>query len=295
MNLVELIIAIALSLFVGVKLLTGYLTAREQLTYQQAFAWRMEHARDAQHLLSHAIREAGYIGCPKLTQAFSQYIYAPHKPITLNNSLLGFTADTIPMPDPMLERLRHRIKKGTEGVFIRKMHAHRVSLAQEMTTRDRLVLNATPKLAAGTIVMISNCLQADVFQIKRVQAMGLHQIIIPETSLKHIYTLPAEVAEMSEEAFYTADTGRLTDRGKPIEALYHFDFRGIGHEEELVEGIDKMRFYYASLHNNRLVYLPTAQTNRWDSVYAIQVVLQLDRIEDREWEFYVQLRERSLP
>lgn len=316
-SLVEILIAMALSVFVGVKLLTSYALVHEHVGRHKTLILLYENAQNATQLLSHAIRDAGYIGCPKLTEEFSSYLHTATSltPINLKNSLQGFNSDSV--PDVIPERIRQRIKKGTEGFLIKKIHPRMASLNQRMSNRTRIIANTHPKFENGNILLMSNCLQADIFRIKEVRHTESQQFITPESPLKNLYSLPAEIAEIAEEAFYIADTGRLKKNGKTIFALYHFDLRGRGIEEELVEDIENMHLYYGALANNILKYLPSYAVTRWQDVYAIKVVLLLNSSEiysttlqqiyyfdgqqyisndqylRREWQFYVKLRERS--
>lgn len=313
-SLIELLIAMTLSILLGMALFLSYSKIREHLKQEQIRVWIYENARGASQVLTHTIRDAGFIGCAKLTAEFTQYLHDPYKRLNLNNSLIGFNEQAL---ENFPERLRNRIKKGSTGIMIRKMSPRTTVLTQPMTNRTHLVISSQPKFAIGNMMLISNCLQADIFKIKEITHTESQQLIHTESPLKHRYPLFAEVAELSEEAFYIADTGRLTKQGKAIFALYRFDFRGHGVEEEIVEGVEDMHLYYGVLSQHKITYVPMAAVMRWQDVYAVQVVLLLssqepyyqaaksyvfdgqqyfakDRYLRQEWQFFVILRERAL-
>lgn len=314
-SLIELMIAAVIGTLLFTKIFATYFQVHEHLERQQAIVLLNEDARQAAYLLSHSIRDAGFVGCAKLTDDFSYYLHDKNKQLNLANSLQGFSADhEHSMLSVIPETIQRQIKIGSDGVAVRKMHVNRASLVSAVTGSHEIIVSTKPLFEVGDKLLIANCLHGDVFQVAATTHGADYQTLISVTSLRYRYEMPAEIGQIIEEVFYIRDTGRLSKAGYPILALYRFDYRGI--EEELIAGIENMRIYYGVLsEQGKIDYLPAAKIVQWQQVRMLYIELLLVSAEPysaqanafdfdhkhyiahdnrlhQSWGFYVSLRER---
>jgi hypothetical protein len=107
-----------------------------------------------------------------------------------------------------------------------------------MRSDSILYSNTAEKFAAGDVLIISDCQTAEILQAKEVFNLQTEQKIIAEQPLKKRYEKNAEISKLAINTYFIGDTGRLSESGKPILALYSRDL--LQHKQELVEGVSQL-------------------------------------------------------
>ena len=110
-----------------------------------------------------------------------------------------------------------------------------------------LHITATPKISENTLLIISDCKNADIFIAQQIsiESDGT-QIIKADINLSKRYEPYAEVSVFNVNTFYIGKTDRKNANGSPIYALY---LKDLTHKTELVEGIVDMQARYMVSQN----------------------------------------------
>lgn len=224
LTLIEMMLALSLSIFILIAVTEIYLTAQKGQKIQIAMNTIQENSRIAAQLLSTSIRMAGYTGC--------EYF-----PVTSINRITDYK--------------NSEMKTDTDAMTVWHAGNENTVLTKTMRGPSTLYTTTSVKFSAGDLLIISDCKSAEVFQVKQISAfINGTQKILSTKPLTKSYEKNAEVSLFKKESYFIADTGRLDETGKTVYALYMKDNHG--RKTELVEGIDQMEIYYDVAGNNHL-------------------------------------------
>lgn len=272
--LLELIIALALALFLSTAAMNTFIQSKKTYYLTQRLERIQTNARIAFHNLSHDIRMAGLIGCVRLSD------FLPlHTRLTPETRLVvwhdGFTSAAFDLP--------YLPKARPHGDIILIQLLNPDTIPIKFAEKNHIALLGRSPFQFKDKVLISNCQYAEAFE------WGY-------ANLRHRYQTGSEIGFLDKIIYYVGDTGRQV-AGKPIYALYRRNLNKSSHNStELVEGIEKM---YVSLgvkdaKNGSLIYRTANQVKRWSDVCSVAIDLVFDeRPLRREWTHIVALRERD--
>lgn len=214
-SLIELLLALTLSLLILSIISTIYLMTQRQLRSLLA----LNKLQQTIHLLSEIfhseIHQAGYIGCPKLTENFPFKTFSPY----------DFTS-------------QNKFVATTHSLTTRSASAVHNNLIQPMTSLSVLYVFPEPVFSKGDILIISSCQRAELLEVKQSVVSQGRQIIRIKKPLHNLYDKEAELAQLEINTFYIENTGRQTDQGQSVWALYRQDRKG--QTLELVEGVQDL-------------------------------------------------------
>ncbi|MBN2689443.1 MAG: PilW family protein [Gammaproteobacteria bacterium] len=267
-SLIELMVAVTLSLFVLAGVADLYLASKNNFKRGRDVAKVQENERLIYFILSQAIQMAGYSGCISGR---------------LQDGIRGFNENNLPA---FLQN--KKIIKGSDVLVVKSANFDIANLLESAKSGDKTIyVKNNPASKNYPWVFLSNCHYKD-----QVQANGFFKNkIVLINALKHSYAKDdAEIGGIRETAFFIAKNGR-----KSGESLYKLiKSVGISNKQELLENIKNMYIWYGiDLNADHKVdsYLPCNQVENWDNVLLVK--LEIDLAMQKKLLMYVKLRERQ--
>lgn len=276
LTLVELMVALTISLILLAAISQVFLTSRQTYTIEENQARTQEAGRFAMEFLSYDIRMAGYTGCSsKLAVGTPVSGECPNGTVCSianpNNTLVNFNPNGISA---------HRYTGNGTGTALSdwtpalssdyfsagdvRPNTDVIIIHRGSTTDTHLTGNTTPsnanvqilntasivgELSADDILIVSDCRNADVFRATSVSNSGSDKKTIAhsnssnsEVNLTHSYGNDAQLMKLISRAYYIG-TGAS---GEP--ALFRKELTNSGGPtavaQELVEGVEDMRLSF---------------------------------------------------
>ena len=273
-GLVELMIAITLSLLLIATVIGVFLSSKNSYRLQDAVSGLQENGRFALSYMIQDIRMAGFMGCSNIDR------------LGVNNVVKGITVSNTSQLDPTsvffdptsivvgVENISAadaifgsgvgalKAVPGTDALIVR----HAVSAGGALTSKLASVssdiqidANNSLGLKAGDVFLVTDCIGADLLRASNVTtAAGTETIAHAAstyntgTNLSKAYDTDAEVMPLQVTTYYIGDTGRKNAQNEPIQALYVAQ-RSAGqggpltlasYTGELVEGVEDMQIEY---------------------------------------------------
>jgi len=266
--LMELIFAVAIGLLLLSVLMEVYLTCERSFRLQNALHQIQDNAKTATIILKSELFKAGNIGCAKLTYDFP---LVPYRSFTLNprNKLIGNNANEIMVsyagyPNTVLE--------------------------ESMRNEATLYTNINSRFAPNDILLISDCKQAEIFQVSQVKYSRGLQEIISLYPLHSRYEKYAQIAKFESNKYFIANTHRVNRDGTAIYALFMEDINR--HKTELVDGIHQMRIMYTINQSGQWVDVQPQDVADWSTVVGVMIELMLDSPPiKKNWYLYARIQE----
>lgn len=274
-SLLELLVALTLALFLSSGMISIFIQSKNIYQLMQNLNKMQTNARIAINALSHDIRMAGFIGCVRLIDFLPR-----HSHLTPDTSLVVWHKGqtTAKLALPTLTRYR----QDSDIVLIQLMNPNTIPIKFAKAGNISLMNRAT--FAPNDIVLISDCQHAEVFNWRY-------------KNLKYIYQMDSELGFFDKIIYYIGDTGRISETGQGIYALYRRNLnQSIKKPVELVEDIEKMsiRLGLKDAYGN-LNYIDADKVKRWSDVRSVEIKLCLTNKKQirREWRYIIALRERE--
>ncbi|MDQ8039733.1 MAG: PilW family protein [Rickettsiella sp.] len=273
-TLLELLIALALALFLSSILLCIFLQCKKTYDITQRLNNVQTNAHIAFNALSRDIRMAGLIGCVRLVD------FSPlNSKITPDTSLIvwheGYSSVKFPLP------ILSRAIPHSDIILIQSLDPNTILV--KFAKGKHISLLGWPSFASKGELLISDCQHAEVFQWVNI-------------SLKYTYQDGSEVGFLNKIIYYIGDTGRQTQKGRSIYALYRRNLnKSLNNPVELVEGIEKMSIRLGVKKGRHLIYIMPDQVKKWSDVRSLEINLLLtdEKLLRRQWKQIIALRERS--
>ena len=326
-SIVEFMIAISLGAILVATAGTVYISNKKTFNIQTELARIQENARFAIYFLNKEIRMAGYQGCinDKIVEITNR-VDNPGTMVNFDEPILGYQGNDASFSPTLPGHLTGKPVTGSDVIEIRKATNTNVQLKQSMNrTNNPVLVYDRFDIQAGDVLMISDCRVADIF----VAGANSNATAITHTNsnntsndLSTAYVAGANLMKFAYQSFYVKNTGRTNADNQPIFALYFMDTDG--NETELVEGVERMSISYGVDNNNDLTadqYMNATgveAANKWDDVISTKINLLIattenvvaspqtyqfdgvaytptDRRLRREWQTFINLRNRGLP
>ena len=260
---IELIIAMSIGLLLIGLLLTAYVASEKSDRLQTTLNHIQDNAINAIHLLNTALHQSGYVGCAHLT---SDFPIIPYQGYSFNsyNKLIG-----------------------NENEFtVRFMDDTSVLLKKDMQNNSILYTSKEVVFSPGNILIISNCKQAELFQVASVSTTSFYQKIVTQQPLHYLFQGYSEIGRLIINKYFIARTKRVHLDGSPIYALYVADI--FHHQTELVEEINHMKITYSLKENGRLIDVSAEGVCDWSHVMGVNIDLMVNSFPfTKHWYTYV--------
>lgn len=257
---------VTLSLLLLSFLMGIYLATQKSYRLQEDLNAVQENARTAIEILDTDIKQAGYLGCPRL---------APDFPIISN---LPFTLST-----------QNKLSgKKLDLITTRHAGLEHATLIESM--QDDLIFFTTnkPRYSPGDILIISDCKSAEIFQAENIFMKKGIQEIISTQPLHKQYEKNSEVSRFEMNSYYVGKTNRRRVDGIAIFALYREDSRQ--YRSEVVEGVDKMQIHYTINQQGTIADITADEVSDWSKVVGVAVDLEVSAGSlHKTWHSYISL------
>lgn len=295
-GLVELMIAITLGLFLSAAVIQVFLATNSSSKVQDSLAQIQENARFAMRFLGKEIRMAGYMGCSSIGNISVNVIAVPASAVdfSLATALVG--------EDNVVAGNALSAVVGSDVLHLKKASENDVNVTGNMSSNNAnlQIENNSLGFENGDYVMVSDCLNADVFRIVNnpnnngngnaatTLAHSVGQGLNSSNNLSKLYQTDAEVFGFESVDYFIRDTGRNTASGQAINALYMRRLVAgsggvVAAAVELVEGVDDMQITYGVDTNaDRAVdaYQSGAVVADWADVLSVRISLLLVASEE---------------
>ena len=311
MTLVELMVALVLSLFLVGGIIQIFVGNRVTFAFNDGLSRIQENARFSLDHIAYTSRMAGYSGCLNEVAVFNNLGTPNAFRDDIANGIQGHDANgtgigdafvataTDPAPSassgdwtPALPgQLNNRVIPGSDVLIVRGVAGPSVSLVAPFSDPNQLFVNPGHGFAPGEILVASDCQKASIFQLTSVGSSGAAE------TLAHIngggfspgnaagtaawpadqaFGLGAEVSRHQTYAFYIGQgaSGRpslFQLRLQPLTATN----AGFA-PEELVEGIDSMQIRFGTDTDNdgdSDAWTPADGVADWTQVLSVEVTL----------------------
>lgn len=294
-SLVELMVSLAISLFLILGIFQIYISANNTDRTGQALAKVQGNGRFALSYLMRDLRLTGYQGCIDLdTMAVS--VVAKDDDINVDIiPLQGFVVDASgnwspakPAEDDELD-IDGAPANASDVIYIQ----HASPIFTEVTCPGDVCAkgSALPiddlddDISKGDMVIVTDCDSADMFRVTNdptSQSPGNYSLAhsgsawnkTSDLSIDYEETVSKQVRVMTfkANAYYVKDTGRDSSSGDDIFALFRYD-RQKKAEFEIVEGIERLKVLYGEeLSSGNLRFVSADDANLdMDNVKAIRI------------------------
>ncbi len=234
MSLLEVMFALSLGILILGLLMSAFQASQRSLRLQHALYQIQDHGNFAISLLTNDIKQAGQSGCGRITG---------------KTPLIG-TANEISI---------HYVRAGA-------------ALISDMENTHEVIASSEPRIAAGSNVMIVDCIRSETAQVLRVYHEKNRQRIILRNALPYKFRRYAEIGMLVTHHYFIARTQRHYTDGSRIYAL--FDNEN-GRTHEMVEGINHMQFVYTLKQDHSVEDKPADSITDWSQVIGIAIELVL--------------------
>lgn len=274
MTLIEVMIALTLSLVLTGGVIQLFLTSKQTFRMNEALARVQESGRLALDSLSRELRMAGYQGCADPGSVASESVIR-------NNSPTGDLSQTAIL--------------GTEGgadsdtVTIQFASGLGGKLTQNIDlTNAKIIAGSNPEgIAVNDVLMIADCATVHLLRATAVTA-GVSDVTITygasenETSkISKTYGPPStQVLRFNSVTYSVALSGRKNERGELIYSLFRQSLND-ANPVELVEGVENLQIQYGERLANGTVRYSDAGTGGLDmaKVESVRIGLLMAAME----------------
>ena len=266
-SLIELMIAISLGLLLFGILMEMFITNQNGLKIQTALYGMQDSAKTAISILTSEMHRAGAIGCARLSADF---------PVTSFHEYEINRANRI------------RVTPANE-IIVRYASYPNAFVYESMQNNKTVYTDNADHFAAGDILLISNCKQAEIFQAASVRNKNGLQELVTSAPLHNQYEKYSEVSRLVINKLFINKTGRKNSDGSDIYSLFVEDIHR--NKTELVSGINQMRMTFTLDMGGKLQEVQQQEINNWAQVVGIAIDMDVSaNAMQKTWHMYAALQ-----
>jgi len=283
LSLVEILIALVISLFLLAGVIQVYVANKSTYQFSEGLSRIQENARFTMDIMKRDLRMAGFRGCA--TENFVN---------NLDQGDPGYNADLHDFfNEPPLEGTENDGLNGSDSITIRGVAPGQANVVPPYNspTSAQIHASANSGIEVGDIVLLSNCRGADVFQVTGVtQGSGTAKLSVGHNTgntqspgnynpgncgggnahcLSQTYGGDSALLKL-QAVIYTIATGTS---GEP--ALFRQENNGPN--VELVDGIEQLQVLYGVDTNTGDTspnqYVTSTNVADWEDVTAVRIML----------------------
>ena len=301
-TLVELMVGMAVGLFVALAAISVFVSTRTLQTVSSAESRMSENARLAMELLHKDFRSAGFQGCkPRLEDAPVSLLSAGNG-IFLDSGSSGLggshgdgTSFT-PTLNATLAALTPAPRVDSDVVSVRvPVEPMSLGLSAPMTSASGVPTvganTAGNAILSGDILLIANCKAAAMFQVTEMspQATGVLSHAIggsfnpgnATNDFQHVFRGDSAVHRLRTHHYYIASSLQRP----ATNSMWRYTFPnpdGSANPQEVVQGVDRMLVSYGIDKGDQTVsmYVDAGGVTSWDSVVAARIQLLTATVKD---------------
>ena len=263
-TLVELMVAMTIGLIILGAVGQIFATSSGTYALEEGLARLQENGRFAMNFVVKDIRMAGYTGCARLsTGQIGNMVDPPADPTSFNADGIRGHASTgtgTSLGDwtpalPASYFSNGEVKSGTDVIIIQHASSLGTHLVNNTTPSNAniqilAVAQINSYIAAGDVLMISDCKAADIFKATSV-SNGTPVTIAHSNSgnsgnfLDHAYGNEAELMKLVSRAYFIGTGVSTGTSASTAPALFRKELvAGVPQAQELVDGVENMRVFY---------------------------------------------------
>ena len=176
LTLVELMVAIAISLLLTVAIGGVFLSSKSSFRYQDALSRVQENARFAMEKMSRDIRIAGYNGCGSLSTVANVVTGGTGSLwLDLTKPVMGYEGGVSTFPTEFSLAVA-----GTDAIILKGVDPSTEFAVINHNAAAASITTTTNTIPAGTILIISDCSHTSIFQMSG-PASASHAVIVHNT------------------------------------------------------------------------------------------------------------------
>lgn len=273
-SLLEFMLALSLALFLSIGIINIFIYSKNIYQITQSLNAIPSKARLAFYLLGHDIRMAGFIGCVRLID-----VSTLKKHLSADTSLVvwhkGLTTAKVSLPKLA------RYQKNSDVLLVQFLDANTFPI-KEATSQHIIFAHKVPFRPAD-VLLISDCQHAELIHWNNIH-------------LTNRYQMDSEIGLFNKIIYYIANTGRWSEAGKPIYALYRRNLnQSIYKPIELIEGIKNMSVRLGMKNSDGTIFYKNgSEIKHWANARSVEIRLLLTNTKPikQEWKQIIGLRER---
>ncbi len=264
-TIVEILVALGLGLFLSAALINVFTNTQRISNVEMSLSRVQETGRFALETITNDIRMAGHQGCAdpndagNITIIATELTGADYAGGELRGFEVGSTGAFTPalIAGDVLESVQDTTngsaiaaRPGSDVIFVQYAGSASGELESDSIGTD-IEIDANPMgLADDDYAVIANCRSAHLFEVTGVTAGtgGNPDRIAHADSDNTVatflpaYTAGARVMKFENRTYFVGDTGRDSDTGQDVYALYVRQFDNPA--EELLEGVESLQIMY---------------------------------------------------
>jgi len=261
-----MIISISLGLFILSVLLEMFVTNQKSVKLQAALYNIQDNAKTAISILTDEIHQAGIMGCARLSIGF---------PVT---SFREYS----------FNRANRLVATSANEIMVRYAKYPNASLEESMQNEMIIHANKTDHFAAGDILLISDCKQAEIFQAANVRVKNGMQEITASMPLHNKYEKFSEISHFIVNKFSITKTNRTHPDGSHVYSLFIEDINR--NKIELVQGINQMSMLFTINEAGEWRDVKQYEVNDWAQVAGVAIDLDVsEQAMKKTWHMYAVL------
>lgn len=293
-GVVEIMVAVAISLFLLAGLYTVFLNAKSSYDTQQGLSLLQENARYAMSRLTKVIRMAGFNGegCSRVLNLGGPNTGTPY--VEGFNTSPNGTSWAPALPARLSpSQLTHTPAPGSDVIEVNTVYGPVTTLTSPITTNNSLYHFAVDNkynLQSGDRVQLSNCFNATPITISRIDGKNIYFRANPSLPA---YDAGTTLQKMRSQYYFIAndtDGKNCLQGGCGLWLLTENSSipgnSSSSREEELVNGVDNMQIEYG-LDNSGVAYgdasaqqvEPASSRLNWNSVVSVDVSMLFNSIQ----------------
>lgn len=309
MTLVELLVALVLSLFLVGGIVQVFVGNRVTFAFNDGLSRIQENARFSLDHIAFTARMGGYSGCLNDVSVFNNLSAANPFRDDIANGITGHDAngtgvgqtfaataiDPAPSTNPsdwtpaLPTELSNRVIPGSDILIVRGAAGVTRSLIAPFSDPSQLFIGAPHDFVSGEILVVADCQKASIFQLTASSVSGTTATLAHSSAggfspgngtaawpLEQEFGLGAEVARHQTYAFYV---GQGANNRPSLFQLRLQPLTGTSAgfaPEELAEGIDSLQIRYSVDTDNDGdgdSWVPASAVADWTTVLSIEITL----------------------
>lgn len=271
LTLVELMIAIALAMFVTAAAIAVFLSSKQAYRAADALSSYQDNVRYALNVLEHDVRMAGQFGCANTSIPVNR-VATPAANTSYTQAVQGYDSS---LPTG-LTAAEH-----TAGDILTVQYAaaapKRVSATMAAANGTVSVTAPSTYFSSNDVLIIADCRGAQLFDVASLASAGSAVTITPASpKLTRIFDTDAEVMRFINRIYYIGTSGtRTVLMRKSLDPITG----ALSTAEEIADGIEDMRILYGvapAATPNTIKYVPAGSVLAadWPNVVSARICLQ---------------------
>lgn len=306
LSLIEILIAMALSLVLMSTLLSVWVHIKETSRMTENMARLQETERLLTHIFTSNIRMAGYVGCGSLVTGLSVLNHTGDAELSISsqNAIYGYSGNQNSWRPTLPKALQRVVMPDSDVITVRYLNAAPLTaLRSTIKSAKEITVGTTPSFKSGDKVLIANCIEAELFNVSKVQNLlnPSRQVLVSSVALKTQFNSGAVVGDFVRNTYFISTTDRVDAGRNPIDGLYVEDVNG--KKREIITHVEMMKIVYGvAAKKSRLVTYRSAafvnQSQLWSKVRSVKLAFLLkspERISTQATHYNFQTHQETDP